>query len=144
MPRGSDGMVEIYVGTTQGARSKIGNVPVVAMVDEVVGIAPAAHGGVPPSKIPWLSAIRWPIESRMARTLEVRWVSRAWENCRAGLMAMITTPAKIAMMPMTTKSSMRVKPLWALFIAKPFGEYLRRRTGLVYHIVQKRRVPACR
>ena len=68
---------------------------------------PAAQ---PLSKRPRLSAIRWPIAFKIAFTFDHRWVFRAWANCLAGFMAMITTPARIAMMPITTKSSISVKP----------------------------------
>ena len=59
---------------------------------------------------PLLSASRWPIAFNIALTLLMRWELRACANCRAGLIAMMTIAAKIAMMPMTTRTSIRVNP----------------------------------
>src|SRR3989338_5579434 len=62
-------------------------------------------------QIPLLSAILWPTALRRVLTLDHLWVFLAWANCLAGLMAIITTVAKMAMMPITTKSSIKAKPL---------------------------------
>ena len=61
-------------------------------------------------KSPLLSAILCPIAFKIAFRLLTRCESLAWANCLAGLMAIKTTAAKIAIMPITTKISIRVKP----------------------------------
>jgi len=59
---------------------------------------------------PLLSTEYCPIALRIAFTLLSRWALFACRNCRAGLMATSTIPARIAMIPITMRISMSVKP----------------------------------
>src|SRR3989344_3942563 len=65
--------------------------------------------------MPLLSVMRWPIAFKICSTLDCRCVLRACANCLDGLIAMITAPARIAIMPMTMRISISVNPRSRLF-----------------------------
>ncbi|TSC68737.1 MAG: hypothetical protein G01um101456_519 [Parcubacteria group bacterium Gr01-1014_56] len=101
---GSTSTEDIYVGTKQG---------IIFTPEELLMSVEEAVGIVTPEQvnIPLLSAIFCPIALRIVCTLLWRCALRAWANWRAGLMAIITIAASIAIIPMTIMSSMRVNPL---------------------------------
>src|SRR5262245_30659442 len=99
----------MYFGTRQLARSRSpAPEPMVLEADVMVG-----HEVL---SMPLLSARFWPIAFRIVLRLAWRWVLRAWANCFAGLIATMTMAARMAMMPMTMRISMRVKPFIAVFL----------------------------
>jgi len=75
----------------------------------------------PAGRAPALSAAYCWIALRRAWTSELLLVLFAWANWRAGLMAISTMARRIARIPMTTRSSINVKPFcdfndWAVVI----------------------------
>src|SRR5438128_483651 len=74
---------------------------------EVVGIALFVPA---PGKLPLLSIAYWYTAFRMVFTSERRCALRASPSCLVGLIATMTIEARIAMIPMTSRSSMRVNP----------------------------------
>ena len=102
-------MTETYVGTMQ--LSMFANGLAVPISVEVAG----KDRVVEQFQLPLLSAMFWLTAFKMVSMLLVRCVSRAWANCLPGFNATITTPAKIAMMPITTSNSIKVKPFIKFF-----------------------------
>ena len=80
-----------------------------------VAIISCAVVAMPAGSAPLLSAIYWLIALRIALTSEALFVSFAWANCRAGLIAIRVMARRIARIPMTTRSSIRVNPFWSLW-----------------------------
>jgi len=99
---GSTGISDIYVGTIHGR--------MLYPPDDAIVVL--AFGSVPALQVntPLLSAIFCPTALSTACMLLVLCVFRAWANCRAGLIAIMTMAASTAIMPITTRISIRVKP----------------------------------
>ena len=101
---GSAGRAAKYLGIKESQKA----CPVVVFVI-YVGVV-NAEDGAPGGRSPLLSAAYWLMAFRMAMTSAFLFVLLAWANCLAGLMAIRTIARRIAKIPITTKSSMRVKP----------------------------------
>jgi len=109
---GSDGSAAIYSVTS--ASQSPGR-----LLSIFVAVMPAVN---PAGRAPALSAAYCWIALRRAWTSELLLVLFAWANWRAGLMAISTMARRIARIPMTTRSSMRVKPFDKLRVL-PFCDF---------------------